>query len=189
MSLVNAELAKIAVNTLRDDEDLVREHARATCASASPAPTSTRRDRRARAGHADRRQVPAAARSRYGGPCFPRDNKAFAVLARDLGTDAPLAEATDSINDAQTERLARIVRAHLAEGDAVGILGLAYKPDTDVVDESPGVALASMLADAGVREINVFDPVATECASSAVWVRDIRRAAPRASCWGGPTWS
>jgi UDPglucose 6-dehydrogenase len=97
----------------------------------------------------------------YGGPCFPRDNKAFATLARDLGTDAPLAEATDAINDAQTQRLARIVRAHLRDGDSVGILGLAYKPDTGVAEESPGVALASALAKDGAREVNVFDPVAT----------------------------
>ena len=48
--------------------------------------------------------------------------------------------------------------------DAVGILGLTYKPDTPVIEESPGLALAELLAD-GVREINVFDPIATEAAA------------------------
>ena len=43
----------------------------------------------------------------YGGPCFPRDNKAFGVLARDLGAEPLLAEATDAVNVAQTDRLAR----------------------------------------------------------------------------------
>ena len=41
----------------------------------------------------------------FGGPCFPRDNKAFAALARELGTEASLAEATDSVNEEQVERL------------------------------------------------------------------------------------
>jgi UDPglucose 6-dehydrogenase len=101
----------------------------------------------------------------YGGPCFPRDNKAFAVLARDLGTEAPLAEATDAINEAQSHRLARVVLAQLGANDSVGVLGLSYKPDTGVVEESPGIALAALLAESGVREINVYDPVATDAAT------------------------
>jgi UDPglucose 6-dehydrogenase len=95
----------------------------------------------------------------YGGPCFPRDNKAFAVLARELGAEPLLAEATDSTNVGQTGRLARIVQSRLENGDAVGILGLSYKPDTAVVDESPGIALARVLGEAGYN-VYVYDPVA-----------------------------
>jgi len=101
----------------------------------------------------------------YGGPCFPRDNKAFAVLARDLGAEPLLAEATDAVNVAQVDRLARVVQSRLAAGDAVGILGLAYKPDTGVVDESPGIALARLLGEAGY-DVYVYDPVALEAALS-----------------------
>jgi UDPglucose 6-dehydrogenase len=103
----------------------------------------------------------------YGGPCFPRDNKAFGVFARDLGAEPLLAEATDAVNIAQTDRLARGVQSRLKAGDAVGILGLAYKPDTGVIDESPGVALAKLLAEAGY-EVRVYDPVATEAAVDAL---------------------
>jgi UDPglucose 6-dehydrogenase len=103
----------------------------------------------------------------YGGPCFPRDNKAFGVLARDLGAEPLLAEATDAVNVAQTDRLARIVQSRLKAGNAVGILGLAYKPDTGVIEESPGVALARLLANAGY-EVRVYDPVATEAALEAL---------------------
>jgi UDPglucose 6-dehydrogenase len=99
----------------------------------------------------------------YGGPCFPRDNKAFAVLARDIGADPALAEATDAINVAQSERLARIVGSHLQGGNAVGVLGLSYKPDTGVIDESPGVALAALLARDGY-DVSVYDPVAVDAA-------------------------
>jgi UDPglucose 6-dehydrogenase len=89
------------------------------------------------------------------------------VLARDLGTEPLLAEATDSVNVAQTHRLARVVQSRLAVGDSVGILGLAYKPDTGVVDESPGVALARLLGQEGY-EVHVYDPVALEAALPAL---------------------
>ena len=64
----------------------------------------------------------------YGGPCFPRDNKAFAVLARDLGAEALLAEATDAVNVAQTERLARIVQSRLEDGTPSGSSGSRTSP-------------------------------------------------------------
>jgi UDPglucose 6-dehydrogenase len=103
----------------------------------------------------------------YGGPCFPRDNKAFGVFARDLGAEPLLAEATDAVNVAQTDRLARVVQSRLKAGNAVGILGLAYKPDTGVIEESPGVALARLLGNAGY-EVRVYDPIATEAALDAL---------------------
>ena len=95
----------------------------------------------------------------YGGPCFPRDNVAFGVLAVRLGAHADIAEATDRINRYQIERLAGVVRRHLSHGGSVGILGLAYKPDTGVIEESQGVALAKLLANEGCRVI-VYDPMA-----------------------------
>jgi len=103
----------------------------------------------------------------YGGPCFPRDNKAFGVLARDIGTEPLLAEATDAVNVAQTDRLARVVQTRLEAGNSVGILGLSYKPDTAVIEESPGLALARLLANAG-HEVHVYDPVATEAGVKAL---------------------
>jgi UDPglucose 6-dehydrogenase len=103
----------------------------------------------------------------YGGPCFPRDNKAFGVLARDLGAEPLLAEATDAVNVAQTDRLARVVQSRLEAGNAVGILGLAYKPDTGVIDESPGIALARLLGNAGY-DVYVYDPIAMEAALHAL---------------------
>ena len=58
----------------------------------------------------------------YGGPCFPRDNKAFAALGRKLGVRCDLAEATDLINDHQIERLIGAVQAHSRPGQRVGVL-------------------------------------------------------------------
>ncbi|MBV9521059.1 MAG: UDP-glucose/GDP-mannose dehydrogenase family protein [Hyphomicrobiales bacterium] len=103
----------------------------------------------------------------YGGPCFPRDNKAFAALGRKLGVRCDLAEATDLINDHQIERLVGAVQAHASPGAKVAVLGLSYKPDTQVVEESQGVALAGKLSEEGYV-VNVYDPLAMEGAETVL---------------------
>ena len=102
----------------------------------------------------------------YGGPCFPRDNVAFASLARSLGARAELAEATDTMNQYQVERVLGAVQARLPDGGTVGILGLSYKPDTAVVERSQGLMLASRLADEG-HPVVAFDPKALEAAQAS----------------------
>jgi UDPglucose 6-dehydrogenase len=97
----------------------------------------------------------------YGGPCFPRDNVAFSALARANGAPALLAEATDALNRQQVPRLAKIMLTRLPEGGTAGVLGLSYKPDTEVIEESQGVALAKQLLAAGARVV-VYDPAAIE---------------------------
>jgi len=95
----------------------------------------------------------------YGGPCFPRDNVAFSALARANGVPALLAEATDALNKRQVPRLADAILARMPKGGTVGILGLSYKPNTEVIEESQGVGLASHLLAQGVR-VAVYDPEA-----------------------------
>ena len=95
----------------------------------------------------------------YGGPCFPRDNLAFSFLAQQLGAPAVLAEATHHANREEVYRLASLVRTKNPKGGTVGILGLAYKPDTDVVEQSQGVLLAQALAAEGIPVI-AYDPAA-----------------------------
>ncbi|MFA0767346.1 MAG: hypothetical protein OXFUSZZB_000674 [Candidatus Fervidibacter sp.] len=97
----------------------------------------------------------------YGGPCFPRDNLALIATARKVGAPADIAEATDRFNRWQVKWLADFVQEHLPEGGAVGILGLAYKPGTDVVEESVGLLLARELREQRVRVI-AYDPAGVE---------------------------
>jgi len=97
----------------------------------------------------------------YGGPCFPRDNVAFSALARANGVPALLAEATDEMNRRQVPRLAELIQSRMPEGGTVGILGLSYKPDTEVIEESQGLELARRLITAGMRVV-VYDPAAME---------------------------
>lgn len=97
----------------------------------------------------------------YGGPCFPRDNKAWAALARGLGARPDLAEATDTINFFQVERLGALVGGVVKPGAKVAVLGMSYKPDTPVVEESQGVMLAKQLAEQGM-DVTIHDPLAQE---------------------------
>jgi UDPglucose 6-dehydrogenase len=93
----------------------------------------------------------------YGGPCFPRDNRALVLLAQQLGTQADIAQATDSFNRLQIRWLADLVEGCLPNGGTVGVLGLTYKPHTDVIEEAAGFLLAQELAKRHVSVV-VFDP-------------------------------
>jgi UDPglucose 6-dehydrogenase len=115
----------------------------------------------------------------YGGPCFPRDNVAFSALARAAGAPALLAEATDQLNKRQVPRLAEIIRARLPKGGTVGILGLSYKPHTEVTEESQGLELAKFLSSTGVSVV-VYDPAAMDNARKEL--RDATYAASAADC-------
>ncbi len=99
----------------------------------------------------------------YGGPCFPRDNVAFAALARKIGARADVAEATDRINNYQIDRLSALVGKLAKSGTRIALLGLSYKPQTPVVEESHSVKLAARLADAGFVVV-VHDPLAQDAA-------------------------
>jgi UDPglucose 6-dehydrogenase len=161
MSTMNAELTKIAVNTYVTTKISYANTLADMCERLPGADVDVVTDALGLDTRIGRKYLRGAIA--YGGPCFPRDNKAFAVLARDVGAEARLAEATNAVNVAQTERLARIVQSRLKAGDVVGILGLAYKPDTGVIEESPGIALAHSLAQEG-HEVKVYDPVALDAA-------------------------
>jgi len=83
----------------------------------------------------------------FGGPCFPRDNRLFQYIAESVGAEAALSRATDVINDDVNRRLLQTVLTNCPEGAAVGVLGLAYKPFTAVIDCSPGMWLCEHLAE------------------------------------------
>ena len=99
----------------------------------------------------------------YGGPCFPRDNEAMLCLAHRLGVSFPLALATDRANRAIAGYVADVVASTVTTEARIGILGLSYKPNTPVIDESQGVLIAQILLDRGF-DIVVYDPVAIDAA-------------------------
>jgi len=95
----------------------------------------------------------------FGGPCFPRDNRAFQAFARDAGWDAHLAPRVIKANNHIPSRLAGLIRQQVREKSRVALLGLAYKPDTPVVEESQSLMVAQQLAQAGYA-VRVHDPQA-----------------------------
>jgi len=75
----------------------------------------------------------------YGGPCFPRDNKAFAKFASNIGVFLNLAHSTDDINDRQNDRLNSVLKKVAPNAHNILIVGVSYKKDTDVIEESPAL--------------------------------------------------
>jgi UDPglucose 6-dehydrogenase len=104
----------------------------------------------------------------YGGPCFPRDNRAFSRAAELVGVDTDIPQATDRTNRKHITNVVQRVKAVLggARGP-VGIVGLAYKLDTDVVEEAMGIHVALSLANEGYTVL-VYDPLAGASARNAL---------------------
>ena len=101
--------------------------------------------------------------------------------AAQAGARAEIAVATDALNRRQIERVARIVEAHAAPRQhRIAVLGLSYKPDTPVVEESQGVMLANRLASDGFATM-VFDPAAVVDAPMTL-AASIVRASSLAEC-------
>jgi len=156
LNFVNAELAKISVNTFVTTKIAFANMLARICentpgADVDDVTSSLGLDTRIGAKY-------LRGAISYGGPCFPRDNLALAAFARSVGAPAFVAEATDTANRDGITRLAQLTVDHLPEGGTVAVLGLSYKPNTDVVEESPGMHLIRTLSDAAINVI-AYDPV------------------------------
>jgi len=97
----------------------------------------------------------------YGGPCFPRDNVALGFIARKLGVRAEIAETTDKANKNLVPNIVSQIQNIITPTDTVAVLGMAYKPFSHVIDESQGAFLAETLAKSGIRVV-VYDPLAAD---------------------------
>ncbi|MDO8504956.1 MAG: UDP-glucose/GDP-mannose dehydrogenase family protein [bacterium] len=106
----------------------------------------------------------------YGGACFPKDTKALHSIAFSHDYDFKLLKAVIEVNQAQRRQFIRKVRRALGGdvfGKKIGILGLAFKNNTDDVRESAAVDIASWLIGAGA-EVLAYDPHAQENAKAVV---------------------
>ena len=97
----------------------------------------------------------------YGGSCFPKDVKALAHMANVQGRHPQLLQAVMDINHDQRRLVVTKVRDLLGglEEKVIGLLGLAFKPNTDDMRDAPAVEIAQMLQEGGAR-IQGYDPVA-----------------------------
>ncbi|MDO8432783.1 MAG: nucleotide sugar dehydrogenase [Candidatus Binatus sp.] len=159
MNFVNAELTKISVNTYVTTKISFANMLAAICEELPGGDVDVVTAALGNDARIGRRYLTGALG--YGGPCFPRDNQALGYIARELGCDASLADATDKTNQVQLDRLLKRVRSAISPEMTVGVLGVAYKPDTNVVEESQGLIIAQRLASDG-RKVIVFDPFAMD---------------------------
>lgn len=105
----------------------------------------------------------------YGGSCFPKDTLALLKTAEDYESPVRLVEAVVKTNDSRKRAMGRKVIDALggpdaARGKKVALLGLTFKPNTDDMRDSPAIAVAQTLHDAGVS-IEAFDPEGMEIAA------------------------
>src|SRR5262249_34957246 len=87
--------------------------------------------------------------------------------ARQVGLEAPLAEAADRVNETTKENLLQRVRSMVKAGETIAVLGLSYKPDTYITEESSGLYLAQKLKRQGFRVL-VHDYGATPATSPSL---------------------
>jgi len=99
----------------------------------------------------------------YGGSCFPKDVKALAYMAQTHGMHPQLLNAVMDINDFQRRHIVLKLNDLLGEvrGKTIGMLGLAFKENTDDIRESPPLAVARQLLNQGAI-VRGYDPVAME---------------------------
>jgi UDPglucose 6-dehydrogenase len=97
----------------------------------------------------------------YGGSCFPKDVAAFRSVAEQLGIDFNLLSEVEKINGQQKKRFLNKVRSALwtLRSKRIGVLGLAFKGETDDIRESPAIDVVEMLLAEGCT-VAAYDPAA-----------------------------
>lgn len=119
----------------------------------------------------------------YGGSCFPKDTLALAQTGRDFGAPQRIVEAVIQVNaDRQRAMAEKIIAAcgGSVKGLKIGVLGVAFKPNTDDVRDAPSLVILPALQAAGAT-IHAFDPAAMETAAphlpGVIWCKEPYEAA------------
>jgi UDPglucose 6-dehydrogenase len=100
----------------------------------------------------------------FGGSCFPKDTRALVKTAQDHDVPLRIVEAVLAVNDTRKRAMARKVAAVLGgnlRDRTIGVLGLAFKPNTDDMREAPSIPLIIALQDLGAT-VQAFDPVSMD---------------------------
>lgn len=105
----------------------------------------------------------------FGGSCFPKDLSAFIKIAEEVGYDFELLKEVNKINLSQRELILQKTKELLGmlQCRTIGVLGLAFKPNTDDLREAPAIDIINKLKKEGA-EIKTYDPVAMEKAKAVL---------------------
>jgi UDPglucose 6-dehydrogenase len=96
----------------------------------------------------------------YGGSCFPKDTLALTKTANDHGSPVRIVDTVVEVNDARKRAMAdRVIKAMggSVKGKTIGVLGLAFKPNTDDMRDAPSLDIIPALQAAGAR-VKAYDP-------------------------------
>ncbi|MBV8707884.1 MAG: UDP-glucose/GDP-mannose dehydrogenase family protein [Acidobacteriaceae bacterium] len=99
----------------------------------------------------------------WGGSCFGKDTAALVATAGEYGLHMPIVESARKVNSRQRDRVVEklLQELKILKGRTIGLLGLAFKPNTDDLREAPAIEIAQKLIDRGVR-VKAHDPIAME---------------------------
>ena len=158
MSIISAELTKISLNSFVTMKISFTNQLRLIAARHANADIHAILDALGNDSRIGRKYLRAGLS--YGGPCFPRDNRLLAYTARQVGEEAPLAEASDRVNERTKQDLVQRVAEMAGRNEPVAVLGVTYKPATHITEEAAGLFLAQELKRRGYRVL-VHDFAAT----------------------------
>jgi UDPglucose 6-dehydrogenase len=165
MSIVSAELAKISLNSYITMKISFTNQLRLIAARYPKADIHAILDALGSDSRIGKKYLRAGLS--YGGPCFPRDNRLLAYTARQVGLEAPLAEASDRVNERTKQELVQKVQEMVQPGDTIAVLGVTYKPETYITEEAAGLFLAQQLKRRGYRVL-IHDFAATPANSPSL---------------------
>jgi UDPglucose 6-dehydrogenase len=99
----------------------------------------------------------------WGGSCFGKDVRALLSTAREYGYEGRLLRASLEVNTAQRQMIIQKLqeKLYILKGRTIGLLGLAFKPDTDDIRDAPALDIAERLLHMGAR-VKAYDPIAME---------------------------
>lgn len=97
----------------------------------------------------------------YGGSCFPKDVKDFIHLCKVKNVDASVAQAIDDFNDTQKLVFLNDIKKSFPTNSTIALMGVAFKPETDDIRESPALVLSKELRALGYK-IRAYDPKAMD---------------------------
>ncbi len=177
MNIINAEITKIALNTYVTTKISYANMLAELCEYVPGAHIDTITNALGfdtRIGHKYLKGATA-----YGGPCFPRDNRALTATGKRFGLQLTLPAATDAVNQHQISRIVRIITKRFPKPCTIAILGLTYQAGSDVIDESVGLHLSQTLTKKKYRII-AYDPqgllhAKKQLGSSVSYAQDIKQ--------------
>ena len=156
MSLENAEIAKIAINSFVTLKISYANILSEICEQVPTADIDIVSDAVGMDSRIGRKYLTGGLG--FGGPCFPRDNIALDFLGKQIGIDSSLLKMNDTYNRDNGKRILDRFKSLLPKSGKVSVLGLSYKPYSHITEESASVVLTESLQNAGYL-VYAYDPL------------------------------